>query len=239
MNYSYSSCSGIGTRKNNEDSLIVCEGRDRIAAAVADGLGGYKGGEIASALFTEQLRSDFESSEAEGTLDLCECFGKVNSSILNRQEIENSKMKTTAAAVCVTADKTVIANVGDSRVYAFKDGGIVFCTTDHSVAQMCVELGEIDTDGIRSHPDRSVLTRTLGSREDVRTDLTELDTNSFDSLLLCTDGFWNYVHESDMCRALNASDTPQQWLDEMMKRRSETVSDDNDNHTAIAIMFKE
>ena len=239
MKYSYSSCSGIGTRRNNEDALIVCEGEDRIAAAVADGLGGYKGGEIASAMFTDRLKSDFENCAADGILDLSECFSKVNSSILSRQETENSKMKTTASAVFVTADKTVIANVGDSRVYAFKDGGIVFCTTDHSVAQMCVELGEIDSEGIRSHPDRSVLTRTLGSREDVRTDLTELDTKSFDSLLLCTDGFWNYVHESDMCRALNSSDTPQQWLDEMIKRRSETVSDDNDNHTAIAIMFKE
>lgn len=235
MNCIYHTYSHIGTRHNNQDSYTVCSGRNGFAAAVADGLGGYKGGEIASKLFIEEFESAFES---EG-FDLEQTYAEANEMILDAQEEYNNSMKTTAAAVWIDKTRTIIANVGDSRVYAFKGGAIVFQSIDHSVAQMCVDSGEITPDMIRTHEDRCILTRSLGGRSEVPVDISRLDNTDYDSLLLCSDGFWEHVYEQEMCETLKQSQTPQQWLEKMVTCRRSNVTSDNDNNTAVVIMTGE
>ena len=235
MKYNYDAYSRIGTRRNNHDSFVVCEGRNGLAAAVADGLGGYKGGELASKLFVEELEKGFESE----SFDLRQTFISANENILRAQEDLDNKMKTTAAAVWLSEDKAVFANVGDSRLYGFKDGEIVFQSTDHSVAQMCVDYGEITADQIRDHEDRCILTRSLGGREDVEVDVSIIDISEIDSILICSDGFWEYVVEQEMCDALKSSETVRQWLEKMCACREENVGQDNDNNTAVVIKFWE
>ena len=235
MKYSYDTYSQIGTRKNNQDSFVVCEGKNGLTAAVADGLGGYKGGELASKLFVEELEQAFESDG----FDLKETVGTANELILEAQSELENKMKTTAAAVWLNGEQAVIANVGDSRIYAFKDAEIVFQSIDHSVAQMCVDYGEITADQIRDHEDRCILTRSLGGKAEVAVDISRLENTDYDSLLLCSDGFWEHVFESEMCSALKQSQTPQQWLEKMVECRERRVTDDNDNNTAVVIMLGE
>lgn len=236
MNYIYDSYSDAGTRENNEDSLVVCEGKNGFIAAVADGLGGYRGGEIASALVVESLREQFENDPDP---DMARLLENANEYLLQKQAELGLKMKTTAAAVMINNGQTVFANIGDSRIYAFKDSCIVFQSTDHSVAQMCVDAGEITAQQIRTHEDRSVLTRTLGGRHGVRADITVFDEMAYDSLLICSDGFWGCVSEQEMCSTLEQSATPQQWLEKMRKLRNENVNQDNDNNTAVVIFIKE
>lgn len=235
MKYSYDTYSQIGTRKNNQDSFVVCEGKNGLTAAVADGLGGYKGGELASKLFVEELERAFESDG----FDLKETVGTANELILEAQSELENKMKTTAAAVWLNGEQAVVANVGDSRIYAFKDAEIVFQSIDHSVAQMCVDYGEITADQIRDHEDRCILTRSLGGREDVEIDVYIIDISEIDSILICSDGFWEHVVEKEMCDALKESETVQQWLGKMCLCREQNVGQDNDNNTAVVIKFWE
>ena len=145
-------------------------------------------------------------------------------------------MKTTAAVVRIDDTWAHIAHVGDSRVYAFKDAKVVFQTLDHTAAQMSVEVGEITPQEIRSHPDRCVLTKALGSSDELRPSLTQLPKDSFDCILMCTDGFWGSVTEKDMCNCLSQSRSPQQWLELMQEIRDKDILNDDDNNTAIAIM---
>ena len=193
MKYLYDTYSHIGSRRSNQDSYAVCIGENGFAALVADGLGGYSGGELASAICVDTVEAAFD----------------------------------------------VFANVGDSRLYAFKDGRIVFQSIDHSVAQMCVDCGEITPDQIRDHDDRCILTRSLGGKQYVGVDTVVAYNDDYDSLLICSDGFWEYVYEDEMCEARKTSQTPQQWLEKMRKCREDKVGMDNDNNTAVVVIIEE
>ncbi len=236
MRFLYDSYSDIGKRDKNEDSFLVCEREGALIAAVADGLGGCRGGEVASAFAVDELKQRFEANAA---LDLGKALEEINSGLLLKQRELGMKMKTTICAVLINAEHTVAANIGDSRIYAFKDDRIVFQSTDHSVAQMCVDLGEITPEGIRTHEDRCILTRSLGSKQDIRADITVLDNSSYDSLLICSDGFWGGVVEQQMCSALEQSETPGEWLGTMRKLCGTEINSDNDNNTAVVINIKE
>ena len=236
MRFLYDSYSDIGKRDKNEDSFLVCEREGALIAAVADGLGGCRGGEVASAFAVDELKQRFEANAA---LDLGKALEEINSGLLLKQRELGMKMKTTICAVLINAEHTVAANIGDSRIYAFKDGRIVFQSIDHSVAQMCVDSGEITPDMIREHEDRCILTRSLGGRQYVGIDTVVAYNDDYDSLLICSDGFWEFVYEDEMCEALKSSQTPQQWLEKMRRCREEKVGMDNDNNTAVVIMIGE
>ncbi len=233
MGYSHKAYSRTGNRDKNEDSYCVFTGESVLCAALADGMGGFSGGEIAS----ETVIQAFEQALERDVMTLpVNIILYANDMILQRQKELGNKMKTTAAVVRIDDTWAHIAHVGDSRVYAFKDAKVVFQTLDHTAAQMSVEVGEITPQEIRSHPDRCVLTKALGSSDELRPSLTQLPKDSFDCILMCTDGFWGSVTEKDMCNCLSQSRSPQQWLELMQEIRDKDILNDDDNNTAIAIM---
>lgn len=233
MGYSHKAYSRTGNRDKNEDSYCVFTGERVLCAALADGMGGFRGGEIAS----ETVIQAFEQALERDVMTLpVNIILYANDMILQRQKELGNKMKTTAAVVRIDDTWAHIAHVGDSRVYAFKDAKVVFQTLDHTAAQMSVEVGEITPQEIRSHPDRCVLTKALGSSDELRPSLTQLPKDSFDCILMCTDGFWGSVTEKDMCNCLSQSRSPQQWLELMQEIRDKNILNDDDNNTAIAIM---
>ncbi|MBP3792449.1 MAG: serine/threonine-protein phosphatase [Ruminococcus sp.] len=233
MGYSHKAYSRTGNRDKNEDSYCVFTGERVLCAALADGMGGFSGGEIAS----ETVIQAFEQALERDVMTLpVNIILYANDMILQRQKELGNKMKTTAAVVRIDDTGAHIAHVGDSRVYAFKDAKVVFQTLDHTAAQMSVEVGEITPQEIRSHPDRCVLTKALGSSDELRPSLTQLPKDSFDCILMCTDGFWGSVTEKDMCNCLSQSRSPQQWLELMQEIRDKDILNDDDNNTAIAIM---
>ena len=178
MGYSHKAYSRTGNRDKNEDSYCVFTGERVLCAALADGMGGFSGGEIAS----ETVIQAFEQALERDVMTLpVNIILYANDMILQRQKELGNKMKTTAAVVRIDDTWAHIAHVGDSRVYAFKDAKVVFQTLDHTAAQMSVEVGEITPQEIRSHPDRCVLTKALGSSDELRPSLTQLPQDSFDS----------------------------------------------------------
>lgn len=235
MHINYSEYSSIGGRKKNEDmALIVSYPRSTIAV-VADGLGGHGDGDVASRLaahtISEQLSMDYPGEER-----LAGAIRKANERILGKQE-SGSDMKTTVAVLWFGDGAAYAAHVGDSRIYQFRNGRIQYQSVDHSVSQMAALMGDITADQIRYHCDRNRLTRALGAGAAVRMDIRKLDVVSGDAFLICSDGFWEPVLESEMIEDLAHAADAQRWIDAMRVRADARRKADADNSTVIAMMI--
>ncbi len=234
MGITFDSYTAVGGRANNEDSLICCIKNDCQLFAVADGLGGHDNGELASEMVVNEMRELFEMNPA--SFDMEYSIISANRKILALQEITGMKMKTTIVAAHVDNNRVRVTNIGDSRVYAFKGDKIIYQSVDHSASQMAVTIGEITPDQIRTHEDRNVLTRALGISDNLKVDCIEIKIDEFDALLLCSDGFWEYVLEDDMIKTLSTSKNPDVWLYKMRDVLASNSPPNNDNNTAITIM---
>lgn len=233
MKIAYSEYTDVGGRKNNEDSLTVAVGEQGYLFVVADGLGGHDNGEEASAIAAESIKYSFEREGA--AFDPERAIVRANELILKKQAEEKSSMKTTVTLAWVGEHRTYLAHVGDSRIYAFDGERIVYQSLDHSVSQMAVTAGEIRPTELRSHSDRNKLTRALGVSEDVRPYVYMLDNSEYTGLLLCSDGFWEYVYEEEMLASVKSSEEPRKWIDELRKLHDGRARGGHDNNTAIAV----
>jgi protein phosphatase len=209
-------------RSGNEDSHL----RGRTVFAVADGLGGHQGGEVASAMAVEPLaaldgRAFADAGQAAGAL--AEAIGEANLAILRRarSDPELWGMGTTVTAAAVAGDRVLqLAHVGDSRAYLLRaDAPLRQLTTDHTVVQEAVARGLLTRQQAAVHPQRGVVTRAVGLDPKVPVDLPEpLELEPGDQVLLCTDGLTEVVDDDriaavlisqadgdDACRALIAA----------------------------------
>ena len=230
----FSFYSDVGGRSNNEDSYLAKKILNGYLFVVADGLGGHDDGEMASYSAVNSIKEYLVNNETESVSEAV-CFA--NNKVLEMQMKQSSKMKTTVALAYVTDSKTVIAHVGDSRVYAFKNGRIVHQTIDHSASQLAVSVGEIRSEDIRKHEDRNVLLRALGASDNVKVEVSEIGSGDFDALLLCSDGFWEYVLETEMEYELASSKSADKWLYKMRAIQLNRAPERCDNNTAIAVMM--
>lgn len=232
MTFAYDYYTDIGGRECNEDKAFCGHIDDRYLFVVADGLGGLADGQEAAKLVVETLREDF--IKGKGVLDVSESLQCANERIIMAQAIRNSNMKTTAAVVHVGEEEVVFAHVGDSRIYAFGEDGILYQSKDHSAAQLAVDIGEACTDEIRSHEDRNMLTRALGSSKELRIEIRKMRKEAVEAILLCTDGFWEYVFEKEMGQELRESTSVNEWITQMRNYIGARCSGKNDNNTAVA-----
>lgn len=230
----------MGGRENNEDSVLVIEKDGRVCAVVADGLGGYGGGEKASALVTEEFDKNWNGMLTPEILTklINEAHEKIQ-----REQTAHCPMKSTVVTLALEPGHIVWAHVGDSRLYHFYNGRLIFQTKDHSSSQIAVELGDITTEEIRFHEDRNKVFRALGQSGAVMVEARDLTLAEGEhAWLLCTDGFWEYVLESEMEKTLLESESPQEWLEKMRKylhrRLAERDQKENDNNTAAAVWLK-
>ena len=171
-------------RDHNEDSLVVAPP----LFAVADGMGGHAAGEVASEIATTVL-----ANQAPKTPD-AEALGRAvetaNLEIIAAAEDGRGRagMGTTCTAAILEGERLVVAQVGDSRAYLLHQGKLQQLTRDHSLVAMMVEAGQLTPEEARVHPRRSVITRALGTDPSVQPDLYEIDVQTGDRLLLCSDG---------------------------------------------------
>lgn len=232
------SYSDTGGRTGNEDTVrYVRQGDDRLCLVVADGLGGHGGGEQASSAAAETICGGWQGqADAQALSDLILAAHRRVLSIQTPQ----CAMKTTAAVLTLEPHRAVWAHAGDSRLYRFQDGALVFQTRDHSAAQIGVMLGQITPDQIRFHPDRNRVLRALGQDTELTVETAEciLPPGRY-AFLLCSDGFWEYVLEDEMEFDLRAAASPEEWLEKMRERLSRRVPDNNDNNTAAAVWVDE
>ena len=185
-------------RQNNEDSLLVGEGRDRSLFAVADGIGGFEAGEVASSITVEVLR------EMEPGDSFEDAVREANRRILDsaRRDEKRSGMGTTVVAVRFsgTQDEPVaeVAHVGDSRAYLLRGGELRPITEDHSLVAELVRSGDITRAQAAEHPQKNLITRALGADEDVKVDTSTIPVQKGDRFVLCSDGLSDMVSEDNL-----------------------------------------
>lgn len=230
----YASCTDTGGRPYNEDS-VDCKkiDEDRLCVVLADGLGGHGGGEIASKEAVKLILDGWNGMATPASL--CDLVQAAHRKILSLQT-PVCKMKTTVVILSIEEGRAQWAHAGDSRLYHFVDGRLVFQTRDHSSSQIAVLMGQIKPEEIRFHEDRSHIFRALGQESNLSADAEEEELSpGRHAFLLCTDGFWEYVYEEEMEKELQAAASPQDWLKRMKCYLESRIDGDNDNNTAAAV----
>ena len=144
-------------------------------------------------------------------------------------------MRSTVAVLWMNSSGALAANVGDTRIYQFRDGRIEYQSRDHTLLQLEVISGEIDQSSVRKNPERNCLLRALGANEEVKADIVKISVLPGDAFLLCSDGFWDNIVEEEMIDALADSSMATDWLKRMRRIANSRMSENADNHTAIAI----
>jgi serine/threonine protein phosphatase PrpC len=194
-------------RSGNEDSYFC----GRTVFAVADGLGGHQGGEVASAAAVEPLAAldgrDF-ADPGEAAAALVDAIREANSAILDRAagNPELWGMGTTVTAAAVAGDSFLqLAHVGDSRAYLLRDGTLGQLTTDHTVVGELVRRGRLTPRQAATHPERSILTRAVGLDPRIPVDAPDpLELQPGDQVLLCSDGLTEAVDDDRIAELLAA-----------------------------------
>ena len=228
------SASDVGrVRSVNEDLAL----ESMTLFAVADGMGGHAGGEVAARTAIDALQREFGLHQsAEG---LTGAVHQANVAVWERSQEDTDLrgMGTTLTAAALVAtpdgDRLVMANVGDSRSYRFHDGRLIQLSHDHSVAEELVDRGELSEAEAAIHPHRHILTRALGVSSDVDVDVWEMTPESGDRYLLCSDGLTNEVPESQINDVLTSVPDPQQAADKLVRLANE--SGGNDNITVVVL----
>ena len=216
-----------GGCNENQDDLFAGGG----IYAVADGLGGHKSGAKASRAAVEYLSgqagADFSpegvNALLEGANEAVRCSGGLSA----------------LAAGFYRDGEFTCGNVGDSRVYYFRSGRVIYQSRDHSVCQAAVELGEISSEEIRGSADRAGLLKALGAEAslDLRQRCEPIKVQRGDAFLLCSDGFWEYIHEREMEAELIKAESSAAWLNSMLKRHLLRSRNCGDNYTAVCGIF--
>jgi len=181
-------------RSNNEDAFLIDD--QRALFAVADGMGGHRGGEVASHTAIEALRAAI----ANGT-PLHDAITRANTAVLTRAagDDELTGMGTTmTAVVAIGGRQLLIGHVGDSRAYMMHEGTLRRATDDHSLVEELVREGRLTPEQAEAHPQRAIVTRALGVDDPVDVDLYTLDVEAGDRVLLCSDGLTTMVRERDI-----------------------------------------
>lgn len=238
----YSDCGG---RDYNEDFCNFVVNGNRMCAMVADGLGGHGGGSIASSVAVNAITECFDNHEGNVEQpEIAEWFNIANDRVLSEQTI-SCKMKTTMAVAYIDTEqsKLLLAHLGDTRIYHFKNKKINYISFDHSVSRMLAFSGEIAIEEIRFHEDRNKLLKAIGNSDEVMPEVKNMYYDSCDDnvILICTDGFWEYVTEEQMEDTLSKAGSPKEWLDSMRRCLEQKVNSckkaKNDNNTAMAIFL--
>jgi protein phosphatase len=217
-------------RPENQDNLVVAEAKQLFA--VADGMGGHRGGEVASEVAATTLDATFVIGSFEGLADGVQ---KANEAIVERASNDAALrgMGTTLCALALVVvdgeERLAVANVGDSRLYLLKAGTRVLeqITEDHSLVETLFRQGQLTRAEAEVYPHRNIVTRALGVDAEVLIDLFELLALPHDRYLICSDGLFNEVDEHVMADVLLAHDDPQAASDDLAHRADDAGGRDN------------
>ena len=221
---SFGSRTDIGyVRDHNEDSLIIIPP----LFAVADGMGGHEAGEIASEITVNTLAELAPSHlDAEGLTAAVEA-ANYNVMTAPRQGIGRDGMGTTLTAAMLEGERLLIAQVGDSRAYLLHKGHLQQITRDHSLMADLIEAGQITPEEARVHPNRSVITRAIGSDIHMRPDIYELNVDAGDRILLCSDGLSSMISNNAIESIMRRQSDAQHCADELVTAALENGGADN------------
>ena len=189
-------------RKQNQDCFDCLSREDAVFGIVCDGMGGAKSGNIASQLAVDIFLEELErSADTQPVLALNSALEIANAQVHQRSRTDPdcNGMGTTLVAAWVQQDlHGYVLNVGDSRAYHVSQHGIHQITRDHSLVADLVARGKITPEAARTHPNKNIITRALGTDRHTDGDMFEVDLESGDYILLCSDGLSNLVTDQEM-----------------------------------------
>lgn len=232
-----------GGREYNQDFVASAAQDNEACLVVCDGLGSYVGSEVASRLCAMKVIDSFIKTR-EADHDKAFLPESVMSYVYDahnyvaeyKERTPAIKSSCTTVACFVTdCNACVMSHIGDTRIYLFRNGKLAYQSKDHSLSQVAVEMGEISLRDIRTHKDQNKLTRVLGNDYYIEPDCKaeNVPLNAGDAVILCTDGFWEYVYEEEMEEDLINSSTPEEALAKMERRLLSRIGKFNDNYSAI------
>jgi len=216
-------------REGNEDAYLV----EPPLYAVADGMGGHRGGEVASQLALETIADLFR----KGDVPLAEQVRQANRAVFERSGEDRSVagMGTTLTAALVHGEQAHVLHVGDSRAYLLRAGAFRQLTEDHTLVNRMVKAGEITPQEAEVHPHRNVITRSLGTEADVEVDEQDVGLLDGDRLLLCSDGLTGMLSEGQIQAILEAATSAQEAADRLVRAANRAGGVDNITVVVLAI----
>ncbi|MDR1227710.1 MAG: serine/threonine-protein phosphatase [Azoarcus sp.] len=233
-----------GGRERNEDAIGFCANETLGCFVLADGTGGYEGGAVASETVVQQVLKRFSAAPQ---VDLAAIGASID---VAREALHEARgahpqfpgMDTTIAVLMLDTERALAywSSLGDSRIYLFRSGRAHILTTDHSVLQSMIDAG-IFTGELRGNRKRNLLYAAVGS-EDVPERVVcdePLALRSGDTFLLCSDGLWESVDETIMEILLRHAETPEQWVDELMRAVPDPEAPGQDNYSVLSIWVGE
>ncbi|PLX31843.1 MAG: serine/threonine-protein phosphatase [Clostridiales bacterium] len=212
---------------------------------IADGMGGHKGGEVASYTAVSAAHELLNDYSAEGITQLqdklAEAFNAANQAVYQKSLSTDSLsgMGTTMIVSYFYGNRLVIAHAGDSRAYLFRCGELLRLTKDHSLVQEMVENGQLDSTQAQKHPKRNIITKAVGTQDSIKPDISliELNPEGLTYLIMCTDGLTDYVTDKEIeniCRKFGSlEDSANEMLSLALKRGG------FDNISIVAVRLNE
>lgn len=223
----------IGRRRQLNQDFIYCSetpvGNLPNVFIVADGMGGHNAGDYASVLAVETVVEEIGASFEKNPVKVLEHAITKANTILRQRARENfslSGMGTTLVAATCIGRYLEVANVGDSRLYVVGDE-ITQITEDHSLVEEMVRMGGIDREEARNHPDKNIITRAVGARDDVEIDFFNLELQTGDMVLLCSDGLTNMVDDEMIRRILKNGGSLRDRVEELVETANRNGGKDN------------
>jgi protein phosphatase len=227
MRFRWATRSDIGrVREHNEDAVWPVPGSgevdDALLVAVADGMGGHVGGEIASS-------TAIDTATGVGGRAAIR-IQAANLAVLDEatRRPRLGGMGTTLTLAIVEPDGSLeVGHVGDSRAYRYRDGDLEMITTDHSYVSEMIAAGKLSPEDAENHPYRSVVTRAIGLEPAVDVDITELEMEDGDRILLCSDGLTAMLDDPTIAEILGDNDDPGTAAEALVDAANERGGDDN------------
>lgn len=219
-------------REINQDSVFASDkpiGNIPNLFVVADGMGGHKAGDFASQYAVEVLEERIrESGEMGPEAIITDAVKEVNRSIIEAaaSDVSLNGMGTTLVVATIIEHTLYFANVGDSRLYLIRDE-IKQLSRDHSLVQEMVRLGGINPEEAKYHPDKNVITRAIGAKEDVEVDFFQHRLQKGDTVLMCSDGLTDMLDDDEIFRIVKSGRDIVETAKELVEKANENGGKDN------------
>jgi len=230
-------------REHNEDNVIILHNdNDEYLLAVADGMGGHRAGEVASAIVINHLTEEFCALDTLGDKDaaidfLRDIVTSMNDKIFDytKENPDSKGMGTTFVCAIKTKDYLLYGNIGDSSGYVIKNKKMHKVTKDHTLVNMLVATGKLTEEEARFHPRKNVLMRALGANNPIDIDIFDVENNNTD-VLLCSDGLTNMLTDEQIEKVLAEEKSAEAAVDKLIRKANARGGKDN---ISIAYLKKE
>ena len=233
-----------GPRQYNQDRLAYSYSKDSLLLVLADGMGGHRHGEVAAQLAVKTLTDAFQrlalpvlNSPAKFLIDHIQQVHDMIENVTQRDELIESP-RTTIVAAIIQRGFLYCAHVGDSRLYHFRGGHLLFRTEDHSIVQSLYKKGMISKEEMATHPYKNKIYNCVGGEVPPQIDLANrIELVEGDTIMLCTDGVWGFVTDQQIKDTLQQNNDIAEATIKLLDSAEFACDDKGDNMSAIGVQW--